>query len=264
MSRKNFVALIGLIAAALLYDAQVRAEDWGNLTGRFVYDGKAPSPEKLSISKDQDYCGKPPTLVDESLVVGKDGGLANVVVWVRTKDVAVHPDYAAAAKAKVTIDNKHCRFDPHIVVYRTGQPLEIRNSDTGDIAHNTNCTLQANDSFNIQLPVGTAQDVKPLASPETVPGGIKCNIHPWMSGWLVVLANPYAAVSDENGKFELKNLPAGKEIEFQVWQEKAGYVAKAKIDGKDPGWTRGRFKYTVKAGNNDLGEIKLDAGQFNK
>ena len=47
-------------------------------------------------------------------------------------------------------------------------------------------------------------------------------------------------------------------------QEKPGNVAKAKIDGKDAGWTRGRFKYTIKAGNNDLGEIKLDPAQFNK
>jgi len=261
--KRSCLIVAGLIAGLSVCEA-LRAEDWGNLTGRFVYDGKAPTSEKLSISKDQEYCGKPPTLVDESLVVGKDGGLANVVVWVRTKGVKVHPDYEKADTAKVTIDNKHCRFDPHIVVCRTGEPLEIKNSDSDSVAHNTNCALVANDAFNIQLPAGTAQDVKALANPETVPAGIKCNIHPWMSGWLVVPNNPYAAVSDENGKFEIKNLPVGTELELQVWQEKAGNVAKVKIDGKDAGWTRGRFKYTVKKGNNDLGEIKLDAGQFNK
>ena len=256
--------LVALIVALCLCKAQARAEEWGNLTGRFVFDGKAPTPEKLSINKDQEYCGKPPPLVDESLIVGKDGGLANVVVWLRTKDVKPHPDYEKAATAKVTIDNKRCRFDPRVVTYRIGQPLEIKNSDSDGVAHNTNATLVANDSFNIQLPVGTAQDIKPLANMEPVPATIVCNIHTWMKGYLVVLATPYVAVSDENGKFEIKNLPAGKEFEFQVWQEKPGNVTKAKIDGKDAGWTRGRFKYTIKAGNNDLGEIKLDAGQFNK
>jgi len=264
MKRSNLVILAGLIVFLSLCGTQARAEDWGNLTGRFVYDGKAPTPEPLSINKDHEYCGKPPTLVDESLVVGKDGGLANVAVWVRTKGVKVHPDYEKAATTKVTIDNKHCRFDPRIVVYRTGQPLEIKNSDTDGIAHNTKCELQANEGFNIQLPVGTSQDLKPLTNPESLPGSVACSIHPWMKGWLVVQPTPYVAVSDETGKFELKNLPAGSELEFQVWQEKAGYVDKAKVNGKDAGWTRGRFKYTVKAGANDLGEIKLDPKQFDK
>jgi hypothetical protein len=264
MKRSSVVGIAGLIASLLICGGQAIAEDWGNLTGRFIYDGKAPTPETLSITKDQAYCGKAPTLVDEELVVGKDGGLANVVVWVRTKGVKIHPDYEKAATTKVAIDNKHCRFDPHIVVYRTGGPLEIKNSDTDDVAHNTNCSLIANDPFNIQLPVGTAQDVNPLANTETVPAKISCNIHPWMKGWLVVQPTPYVAVSDESGKFEIKNLPAGTELEFQVWQEKSGNVDKAQIGGKDAGWTRGRFKHTIKAGNNDLGEIKLDPKQFNK
>ena len=55
-----------------------------------------------------------------------------------------------------------------------------------------------------------------------------------MKARLLVRPDPYFAVSDKDGNFEIKNLPAGTELEFQVWQEKSGYVEKAKIDGKDP------------------------------
>jgi hypothetical protein len=78
-----------------------------------------------------------------------------------------------------------------------------------------------------------------------------------MKGYLVVPPTPYAAVSDKDGKFEIKNLPAGTQLEFQVWHEGKGYVQKALVNGKDAGWAKGRFKMTIKPGDNDLGDIKV-------
>jgi hypothetical protein len=246
-------ALAGLLGLA---NSVAHGQEWGNLSGHFIFDGKAPAPVKLDINKDQDFCGKPPALVDESLVVNDKGEVANVVVWVRTpKDIKAHPDYAALLKEKAVIDNSHCNFDPHIIVCRIGQPLEIKNADT--VAHNTAAQLQTNDAFNFQLPAMNSQEMKPLKNAEPVPASVNCNIHGWMKGWLVVPPTPYVAVSDKEGKFEIKNLPVGKEIEFQVWQEKKGYLDKANIGGKDAGWTKGRFKMTIKPGNNDLGDIKV-------
>src|ERR1043165_9330143 len=103
------------VAVVLGFASIAHAADTANLSGRFVYDGKAPAPEKLSITKDVEVCGKPPALEDEALVVGDKGGLANVAVWVRTKNVAVSPD-AKDTGGKATIDNKHCQFDPHVIV----------------------------------------------------------------------------------------------------------------------------------------------------
>jgi hypothetical protein len=201
-------------------------------------------------------------VVDESLVVGDKGGLANVVIWVRgPKDVKVHPDYAKTAKDKVTLDNQHCRFQPHVTTMRTSQPLEVKNSDP--FAHNTNIAGVANSLPNQVIPANSS-DTKAVALPENLPVGVTCNIHGWMKGWLLVRSDPYFAVSDKDGNFEIKNLPAGTELEFQVYQEKTGYVQKAKIDGKDAGWVRGRFKMKIKPGDNDLGEVKLDPTQFNK
>ena len=124
-----------LIAGAVAIPAAEAADQWGNLTGKFVYKGKAPVAAKLDITKDREVCGKH-DLVDESLVVGPEGGLANVVIYVRDKKVKVHPDYAKTDADKVRFDNKHCRFTPHVLPVRLTQTLELHNSDT--VGHNSN------------------------------------------------------------------------------------------------------------------------------
>src|SRR5262245_13584530 len=245
---------VGVLFAAVSSSAVSHAEDWGNLKGRFLFNGKAPPPEKLNINKDQDFCGKPPPLVDESLVVSDKGELANVVIWVRgPRDVKVHPDYAKTANDPAVIDNNRCRFEPHVLGMRTSQPLEIRNSDK--VGHNTNAGL-TDGAFNVIIAEGETSK-KAAKSPEIAPVTIQCNIHSWMKGWLLVRPDPYFAVSDKDGKFEIKNLPAGTELEFAVWHEKPGWLKSAKIGDKTTD-QRGRFKYTVKPGDNDLGDIKLD------
>ncbi|HHK42899.1 MAG TPA: methylamine utilization protein, partial [Planctomycetaceae bacterium] len=122
-----------LLAVALLAAAPLaHGAGWGNVKGKFLYDGTPPTPGALSITKDKEYCGKF-SLVDERLVVNPDNkGIANVVVMLyvrRGKKVNVHPDLKKAS-GSVELDNNHCRFDPHIAFVRTGQELVIKNSDT--------------------------------------------------------------------------------------------------------------------------------------
>ena len=82
-----------------------------------------------------------------------------------------------------------------------------------------------------------------------------------MKGYLVVKEHPYVGVSDKDGKLTLKNVPAGK-WSFQVWQEALGFVSEVKQDGKATKWEKGRVELTIKAGANDLGEVKIPAGAF--
>ena len=84
-----------------------------------------------------------------------------------------------------------------------------------------------------------------------------------MGGYVIVRKDPYAAVSDKDGKFEIKDLPAGKELEFVLWQEKPGYLKNATFKGGKTD-TRGRFKIKIKPGDNDLGDIKVNASMFKK
>jgi hypothetical protein len=248
------------IVLMVVMPAAARAAEWGTLTGKFVYDGKAPTPAKIEPTKDPEVCGKHP-LVDEGLLVDPSGGLANVVVMCKTKNVPVNPEYDKTAADDVVLDNKNCRFEPHVGVIRTSQSLLLKNSDpTG---HNSNVTPLTNAGLNPVLAAGGEPVKHAFQTEEGLPVKVGCNIHPWMGAWLVVRKDPYAAVSDPSGKFTIKDLPAGTELEFALWQEKSGYLKNVsykggKADGK------GRFKIKLKPGENDLGDIKVSPSLFKK
>jgi hypothetical protein len=228
------------------------ATEWGNLTGRFVFDGQPPTPSPLSITKDVPVCGRH-NLVNESLVVGPDGGLANVVVFVNTRSVPVHPDYEATANEKVMFDNEHCRFEPHILALRTSQTLVVHNSDP--VSHNSNLAPLGDTSINPLLSEKGAAEHQFKRS-QSAPVPVTCSIHPWMKGYVFPRDNPYVAVTDDQGRFTIENLPAA-ELEFQVWQERPGPLA------AKPEWKRGRFKFKIAPGDNDLGEIQVSPDLLN-
>jgi hypothetical protein len=236
---------------------------WGALTGRFVYDGPAPERKPVTITKDPEFCGKTPPLVEDVVVNPENGGIQNVVVMLyvkpRQKAPAAHPDYAAQLSEPVRLDNVNCRFEPHICVVRAGQKLIIGNKD--EVGHNTKADL-AGAPFN-EL-IGAGNDVeKSINSAERAPAPVGCNIHPWMSAYMVVAEHPYVAVTDQDGNFKIENLPTG-EWTFQVWQEKAGYVENVSQDGKAQEWSKGRPTFTIAAGENNLGEIKVAPAVFQK
>ena len=227
MSRVQQVLMTLLaVASVALATTAANAAEWGSIKGRFVYDGTAPVPTKLTIDKDQATCGKH-DLVDQSLEVGKDGGIANVVVWLITKKVKVNPEYEKTATDKVTLDNHDCHFEPHLVGLRVGQTLVIKNSDP--VAHNTKIDGEIT-QFNQLIPAGSSVEVS-IDGPERLLAPVGCSIHPWMVAKMVVRSSPYFAISDKNGNFEIKDLPAG-ELEFQVIQERSGYITSATVDGK--------------------------------
>lgn len=237
---------------------EAKATGWATIKGRFVYDGTPPAPKALTVDKDTAVCGRE-RLVDESLVVGSDGGLANVVLFLRNKNVEVHPDYEATAKERVVLDNKDCHFVPHIAAVRTGQPLILKNSD--GVGHNTNAALVANPPFNpIIAANGEAQQV--LDRGELAPVAVACNIHPWMKGWLLVQSHPYMSVTAPDGAFELKNVPAGIPLEVQVWHEAATTNNKGLgLSHPEVKWqSNGRFTVTLQPDQVlDLAELKVPA-----
>lgn len=249
--RKSSQMLAAAVVAMAMSAAAANAAEWGDLTGKFVFDGTPPAATKVQINKDMQCCNVPHE--NESLVVGADGGIANVIIYVRTPKAPVAPSYEASAKDKVVFDNKTCRFDPHVLPIRLTQTLEVKNSD--NCGHNTNVTPLGDKAFNQLLsPQGNLTHL--FGRQQNIPIKVVCNIHPWMEGYILPRDNPYTAVSAADGTFSLKELPA-QELEFQVWQEKAGFV-------DTPKWPKGKFKLKIKAGENDLGVIKLPAALFAK
>ena len=125
MYRMNFP----LMATLLLLASVANAAEWGDLSGTFLYDGKAPTPAKAAITQDIPYCSKY-NVMDESLVVNPpNGGIANIVTYVYVSRTgtqpAVHPDYEKTAKTGFKLDNSKCRFEPRISI-TTSDCLEKR------------------------------------------------------------------------------------------------------------------------------------------
>jgi hypothetical protein len=250
----------GLLVAFLAGAESLHAAEWGSLKGRFVVDGKPPEAPPLVVDAKDPFCVKIKP-ENNALVVGADGGLANVVVYLRLPrrgKVEVHPDYAAQLSEPAVLDNKGCEFHPHVALVRTGQPFIIKNSDpTG---HNTNARLISNGAFNVLIPEGTESKMT-FNKAEPMPMPVNCNIHTFMAAHLLVQEHPYMATTADDGTFEIKNIPAGKH-EFQFWHEAPGYLKDLSLkSGKTN--RQGRADLEIAAGQTlDLGDVKVPASML--
>jgi hypothetical protein len=247
-SASTRLAMLLLVAASFWTangSSQTTPEDgeWGHLRGRFSYDGEPPARKQIKITKDEGLRKEP--LFDESLVVGEDHGLANVVVYVTSKDVPVHPDYAATAENDVQLEARELRLEPHIQLIRLSQTLRLQNFDR--CSHDIQITPMG-DRFVSQV-LGVERLEFQFREEQRGPISVTSLIHPWMKSFILPRKNPYMAVTTQDGMFEIRNLPV-RELEFAVWHERRGSL-QAK-----PEWSnRGKVKFTIQPGDNNLGEI---------
>ncbi|MCH8840196.1 MAG: hypothetical protein IH831_05880 [Planctomycetes bacterium] len=233
------------------------AQEWGTLTGRLVVDGKVGDPAAINVNKDTEYCGQH-NLVEETVVVGEESGLTNAFVYLylkRGQTVSVHPDLESIPTEPVVLNNKGCRFEPHMLLLRTGQPFEVHNSDPG-IGHNTNAMLLSNPTFN-EMISNDSPIKKTFEKAEAYPAGFTCNVHPWMKAYMLIRNNPYMAITGEDGSFEIKNIPAG-EHEFIFWHESMGNLKNVSLGSGGKTSRKGRAKLKIPAGGTlELGDIKI-------
>lgn len=238
---------------------------WATLAGTFKFEpGATPRKRRpLAVNKDPQVCapGGKPVLDEVLLVDSATGGIANVAVYLR-KASRVHPS-AKADDAQVVFDQQHCVFLSHVAGVRVGQTLLIKNSDP--VGHNTNIGSPGMKgvSFNQTIPTMQAKPFKPTAE-ENAPIDVACSIHPWMHAYLLPRSDGYFAVTAPDGSFRLENLPAGEDLELQVWHEAAvGPGGGLPVDRKDLKWSnRGRFKINLKENEERTLQIVVPASSF--
>jgi plastocyanin len=223
------VAFLGLMADGSMVRAQ---NDWGTVTGQIVWGGASvPAAPALNVNKDQAHCLEKGPILSEELVIDKDTkGIANIFIWLApippAKTLAIHPSMKAVPKEAVEMDQPACAFIPHAVAIRQGQTLIVKNS--APVAHNVNWSGSQllNPGGNVILPPGSKKEISDLKADKR-PINVACNIHGWMTAKIGVFDHPYFFVTGKDGKFEIKQAPAGS-CRLFIWSEKEGWLHQGK------------------------------------
>jgi hypothetical protein len=189
----------------------------GTIQGTVKVAGPCPHPAALPVVKDASVCGK--DAPNESVLVNKKGGLQNVVVFVKDAKFTGKP----APIEHAALDQRGCRYFPHVQALTVGTPLSLMNNDA--ILHNVHANDTGMTVFNVAMPIKGQKLPIPMRKPGLMK--LQCDAgHTWMNGWIYVFDHPYYAVTDESGAFTIKDVPAG-EYTVEVWHEPT--------DGQGPG-----------------------------
>ena len=194
---------------------EAAVEKGGSVSGVVAFEGTAPERKKIEILKSM--CDNPNALTEDVIVAkAKDKQvLVNAVVTL----VGITKGKAFSKEPPV-LDQTGCIFKPHVVVVPVGMDLKILNSD--DCNHNVHTHGELNPESNKSMSP-KAKMTSQFSEPERIP--VRCDMHPWMKSWFVIVENPYFAITGEDGTFKIDAIPAGT-YKLTVWHETLGEQTK--------------------------------------
>ena len=189
----------------------VDAASAGSLTGSITLEGTPPAAETINRRSDS-YCEGLGAATTQVFVLS-NGGLQNVFVYI--KDGLGGMKFPVPA-TPVVLDQQGCTYVPRVFGIQAGQPLEIRNSD--DTLHNIHPHPTVNKDFNVGQARKGMETQRSFDKQEImIPVG--CDVHPWMRSYISVVDHPFFAVTNDDGSYEIKNVPPG-DYEVEVIHEK--------------------------------------------
>ncbi|HZL29322.1 MAG TPA: carboxypeptidase regulatory-like domain-containing protein [Acidobacteriaceae bacterium] len=211
----------------------------GSITGTIHFTGKPPARVDIDMSMDPACEMLAPKNDSEQYIVA-NGKLANVYVYVKA---GAPPSKAPANAAPVVLDQKGCRYTPHVIALQQGGSVEFRNSDP--TMHNIHTTPANPGEPSIDVsqgPMGAPQ-TRQFSQPETMLP-VRCNNHPWMNAFINVSATPFFAVSAADGSFTISGLPPGNYTLAAV-HEKLG-EQDIQVTVPPSGTAKADFTYAIK------------------
>lgn len=148
-----------------------------------------------------------------SEIKGQISGGKSVVVYL---DAIPGKTFDPPAKP-VTMDQKHLDFIPHVLVVVKGTTVEFLNSDS--TLHNVFWTdISGNKKLASNLGTWPQGQKKSFTFKDPGVATLLCNVHSEMSGYVVIVTNPYFAVVGKDGDYTIKNVPPGH-YSLKTWSE---------------------------------------------
>jgi plastocyanin len=199
----------------------------GAVTGKVTYVSTPAKAEPMDMSKHPAFVKlHAKQLLTEEAVTGPGNTLGNVVVYISSGA----EDAPAEGMSEAHFDQQGCRYTTHVLAARAGQPIRFSNNDP--LAHSIHPLAKINREWNRIQPPHTPAFAYPYDEKEFIP--VKCNIHPWMLGYIAVLKTSHFTVSGEDGTYTLPELPPGK-YTVTAWHELFGtHSREIIIGGSEP------------------------------
>lgn len=213
---RQWIALTMILGIALAEPVRAYEVDpsagKATVRGQITLRGQTPAAERMVVQRDSAFCGE--AVTNESLLVDRrSNGIAGVVVSLE----GVMVGKPLPEDRRLALENRACRFFPHVKAVQAGSQLEISNADP--VLHNTHIRKSDATFLNVALPPGGKTIRKPLAEPGRL--DVRCDAHRFMQATIHVFAHPYFTVTDQTGKFELTEVPPGT-YRLRVWHETLG------------------------------------------
>jgi len=207
-----FLSSLALASTALAQYQVVTVADGGTITGNVKWTGAKPQPVVLPITKNPDVCAPngQKTRDLERIIIASDGSVENTVVYLKGIPKGKAMDLPEARRS---LDQKNCRYVPHIMLVPKGNDLTMVSSDP--ILHNIHMTgVQL---YNIPFPIANHPVKRPFQRDGET--DLKCDAgHVWMNSVVMTVESPYYAITDEHGNFKLTDVPPGT-YTIEAWHE---------------------------------------------
>ena len=223
-----------IVVALLAFGMLASVAFAGTITGTVMYEGDAPARPALTATKDQHCIDTVKGTKSEALVVSKGKGIKNVVIYARVRGAKpTIPD------KNPVMDQKECAYYPHVLAVVAGSTVDITSSDP--IAHNVHSHAKKNNAINYQIPQPGKVIPHKIEKVENIK--FTCDIHAWMTGYIVAVPNDFFTVtgykdadnawissdayekSADTGNYSIADVPAGR-VRVVAWHEELGSANK--------------------------------------